>query len=380
MRILFAWHAAVEPEYRKLFKEIVKVGCELIVVCPTSWTEGGRLQRMGKGDGDGYRVLPLPVIFRDRVKGFFYLNFKSLCDVFHKFEPDIVHIFEEPYSLSCGQLVGLCKIFLSRAKIIIESFENMNIYQKFPFSSIEKFVLRNADILIVIPNEGKEIWRTKGFSKIITQVPVGIDENLFKRTEDSLPGFNFLDQKNKVRIAYVGRLAPEKGVFLLLKAFSRLLNDFSFDCELLIVGNGEKENLKILAIELGVIDDVIFMDVIENQLLPLVYSRTDILVLPSMTTSGWKEQFGRVLIEAMACEVAVIGSSCGEIPNIIGNAGMTFKEGDIEALVKVLKELISNKELRVTMGRAGRKRVLENFTWRRVAERLVKVYEEALKQ
>src|SRR3989338_410357 len=100
MRILFTWHAAVEPEYRKLFKEIAKKGHELLVISPKSWTEGGRLQSVDNLNEDGYRLLTFPVIFRNRIKGFFYPQIYFLYKLFNKFKPDIVHIFEEPYSLA----------------------------------------------------------------------------------------------------------------------------------------------------------------------------------------------------------------------------------------------------------------------------------------
>jgi glycosyltransferase involved in cell wall biosynthesis len=373
MKILFTWHAAVETEYRKIFKEISKRGHELLVVCPKEWTEGGRLQQADSSDEDGYRLIALPVIFRNRIKGFFYPKIYVLYKLINNFKPDIFHIFEEPYSLSCFQMAGLSKIASPFSKIVVQSFENMIIAQRFPFSFIERFVLNNTDLLIAIPKEGELIWRSKGYPKTIKQVSVGLDENLFKKTEGLLSHYDFLNKKGRVRIAYIGRLSHEKGVSLLIEAVSNLLRK-SIDCEFLIIGNGEREEFKNLAVKLGIGNNVVFMDAIPNYNLPVVYSKIDILVLPSITTTGWKEQFGRVLIEAMACEVAVIGSSSGEIPNVVGDAGIIFKEGDVKMLTEVLMRLILDDSLRNTLGVTGRKRVLENFTWERVAERLIKEY------
>ncbi len=99
MKVLFTWHAAVEPEYRKLFTEIIRKRHELIVISPGSWTEGGRLQKIDKLNEFGYRLFALPVFLRDKIKGFFYPNLYTLYQIFYKFKPDIIHIFEEPYSL-----------------------------------------------------------------------------------------------------------------------------------------------------------------------------------------------------------------------------------------------------------------------------------------
>lgn len=379
MKILFTWHAAVEPEYRKLFKEMSTLGHELVVVTPRSWTEGGRAQRIDKEEKDGYTLLPLPVMFENRVKRFFYPSILRQIRLLYGFKPDILHIFEEPYSLSCFQFTALSKALRPEARVIVESFENIKMPQRFPFSFTERFVLKRADMLIAIPGEGKDVWASKGFSKPILQVPVGLDANLFKRTGDSITGCEFLDKRDRVRIAYVGRLTRDKGVDLLIEAVASLVNTL-VDCELLIVGSGDKDVFKSLAERLGIPHKVIFIDAMQNRFLPALYSKTDILVLPSRTTEHWKEQFGRVLTEAMACEVAVVGSSSGEIPEVIGDAGLVFKEGDKDALAGVLKSLVEDEGLRKAFGQSGRRRVLENFTWKKVAQGLTKVYNEALNQ
>ncbi|MBI3584134.1 MAG: glycosyltransferase family 4 protein [Nitrospinae bacterium] len=383
MRILFTWHAAVEPEYRKLFKEIVKKGYELTVICPKAWTEGGRLQRIDNSDeacsernkSNEYSLFSFPVIFRNRIKGFFYPQINSLCRLFCKFKPDIVHIFEEPYSLACFQMVASAKIVSPPSKIIVQSFENMIIPQNFPFSFIERFVLNNTNLLISIPKEGESVWRGKGYSGTIKQLPVGLDETLFKKTEGFLPDYPFLNKRDKVRIGYVGRLSYEKGLSLLLEAVSNLLKRTS-DFELLIIGNGERKRFESLASELGIKEKIVFIDAVPNYQLPIIYSKIDVLVLPSLTTDRWKEQFGRVLIEAMACGTVVVGSSSGEIPDIIGEAGFIFEEGNISALSKILEELVSDSNLREKLGKMGRNRVLQNFTWSSITERLYSIYKD----
>jgi len=104
----------------------------------------------------------------------------------------------------------------------------------------------------------------------------------------------------------------------------------------------------------------------------------DVLVLPSRTTRSWKEQFGRVLIEAMACETPVVGSSSGEIPKVIGDAGLIFPEGDVVTLAHILGCVHDTAELGTQLGKKGRGRVLEMFTHRRIAEETVRLYRELL--
>jgi glycosyltransferase involved in cell wall biosynthesis len=103
-----------------------------------------------------------------------------------------------------------------------------------------------------------------------------------------------------------------------------------------------------------------------------------VLVLPSRTTSQWKEQFGRVLIEAMACETPVVGSSSAEIPRVIGGAGLVFPEGDVAALGHQLSVLYENPGTRAELGAKGRDRVLERFTHRQIAEDTAEFYRKVL--
>jgi glycosyltransferase involved in cell wall biosynthesis len=108
------------------------------------------------------------------------------------------------------------------------------------------------------------------------------------------------------------------------------------------------------------------------------YPTLDIFVLPSRTTKTWKEQFGRVLIEAMACETAVVGSSSGEIPHVIGDAGLIFEQGNVQHLREQITRLISRPSDRRRLGQTGRLRVLNQYSMGHVAEKTVALYERML--
>jgi glycosyltransferase involved in cell wall biosynthesis len=108
--------------------------------------------------------------------------------------------------------------------------------------------------------------------------------------------------------------------------------------------------------------------------MPQYYRELDCLALPSRTTTNWKEQFGRVLIEAMATGVPVVGAQSGEIPSVIGDAGLTFREDDVDELRARLRELQQSREWRELFGGMGRARVLAHFTMQQVANRTLDVY------
>jgi glycosyltransferase involved in cell wall biosynthesis len=104
----------------------------------------------------------------------------------------------------------------------------------------------------------------------------------------------------------------------------------------------------------------------------------DVLVLPSRTTPSWKEQFGRVLIEANACGTPVIGSTSGAIPEVIGRAGIVVPERNSKALADALRDLEADPAGCAAMGRIGRQQVEENYTWQRVAERMSRIYQRVM--
>ena len=112
--------------------------------------------------------------------------------------------------------------------------------------------------------------------------------------------------------------------------------------------------------------------------MPAFYRNLDVFILPSRTMSNWKEQFGRVLVEAMACGVPVIGSDSGEIPHVIGDAGVIFPEGDVRALTQKLQQLLVQPVERRHLGAAGRQRVLQQFTMQQIAAQTVQLYEKLM--
>jgi glycosyltransferase involved in cell wall biosynthesis len=159
-------------------------------------------------------------------------------------------------------------------------------------------------------------------------------------------------------IGFAGRLVDLKGGDLLLRALP-LLPKY---CEVAMIGEGErKRDWMRLAQELGIADRVHWEPSVLHEQMPSVLQRLDILVLPSRTGRLWKEQFGRVLIEAMACGVVVVGSTSGEIPLVIEDAGEIFPEGDIRALATVLGSLASNQARREVLAQKGLAKIHSKF-------------------
>ena len=193
----------------------------------------------------------------------------------------------------------------------------------------------------------------------------GVDPDLFAPPPARDPGRAFvIGSANR-------RLVAEKGVDLLLRAVVGLPGVW----RLHVAGDGpELPRLRQLADELGIAGRVHFDGAIPSAQVPGYLRDLDALVLSSRTLPNWKEQFGRVLVEAMACGVPVVGTRSGEIPHVIGDAGLIVPEEDVDALRTGLLQLMQDDGLRREMSRRGRQRVLERFTQARVAAETVDIY------
>ena len=158
---------------------------------------------------------------------------------------------------------------------------------------------------------------------------------------------------------------------MLITALSKLDGNW---CAELIGSGPAQPRLIELAQRLGLSERVHFQPWRPSSQIADFYRSLDVLVLPSRSKPNWIEQFGRALTEAMACGVPVIGSMCGEIPNVIGNAGLIFPEGDANALRDRLHALLNQPDLRVDLSQRGRQRVLDHFTQAQIARRTYEVY------
>ena len=304
----------------------------------------------------------------------------ALRRILRETPPDIVDIWEEPWSLACAQAVSLTRRLCPQAKIIVET--EQNIYKRLPppFRWFQDFSLRHADFLIARSQEALAVAHRKGYRGPADVVPNAVDCDLFRplppaEREANRRALGWGGPETFVA-GYVGRLVPEKGLADAVAALAHL----PADVRLAFVGEGPmQEDLRAQAEALGAAARVHFLGSKALTELPGVMNALDVLLLPSRTTATWKEQFGRVLIEAGACGVPVVGSDSGAIPEVIADAGLVFPEGDGAALAAALMRFRSDPDLRSACGRAGCSRANELFSWQRVAAQMHTAYTQVLR-
>lgn len=373
MKVLMLSKACVVGIYQRKLEEMAARGVELTVAVPPEWRDERGVQPLERVYVNGYQLVETPIVFNGNFHLHLYPRFGALLK---QVKPDLVHIDEEPYNLATW--LALRQSLNAGAKALFFSWQNINRRYPLPFSWLERDVLSRAHGAIAGNAASAEVWRAKGYAGPMAVIPqFGVDTEVFREQGLGIapvtrPPSAGSGQAAPLVVGYVGRLVPEKGVDVLLLAAARVP-----EVHVKILGSGpERGLLEHLVQQNGLSGRVSFAPMRPSTEIPNFYAELDALVLPSRTRPNWKEQFGRVLIEAMASGVPVIGSECGEIPNVIGDSGLLFPEEDVEALVAHLITLRDSQPLRAELAAKGRARVLAHFTQASVAKRTVAFYQQ----
>ncbi len=369
MRVLMISKALVAGTSQRKLEELAKCpGVELTLVTPEYWqSDDGSKQVLERLYTDGYQMIVTPI----SLNGNFHLHYyPQLGQIMREVQPEIVHIDEEPYNFATYRAMRLAVQHKARALF----FTWQNLYRSYPppFRQMELYNYRHAAAALAGNRDASEVLKRKGYKGPIHIIPqFGFDTEIYSRSAPRPPRAS----NDIFTLGFIGRLKEEKGLTLMVEAL-QYLPEY---CRAVFIGHGPmKSILEDLATRLGVADRVIFKPGVPTYEVPKEMERLDVFVLPSLTRPNWVEQFGRVLPEAMSCETPVIGSSSGEIPYVISNAGLVFKEGDAQELSACVRRLLDDPRLYADLARRGRQRVLENYTQGQIARQTYEVYKEML--
>ncbi len=367
MKVLMISQALTVGAYHGKLRELSRLGVELTAVVPS---QRGK-QRREIVESSEYELVVAECIFSGANHFHFYPDIARIVGMRTW---DLIHIDEEPFNfVTYSTLKANTRSGIRKA--VFFTWQNINKFYPPPFNYFERFAFQHVQAAIAGNEEAQSILRTRRFPNPTTVIPqFGVDPEFFRKrnVRDLKSNLGLVD---RFAIGYVGRIVKEKGISDLVRAMVSLPEK----CVLVIVGSGPFEpKVRQLAESLGVAPRIQWIAHVSSLEIPNYMNLLDVLILPSRTTRRWKEQFGRVLVEAMACETPVVGSSSGEIPRVIGEAGLVFPEGDVRVLADQLRHLCESRDYRVGLGVKGRARVLENFTHRRIAEQTVGFYRQVV--
>jgi glycosyltransferase involved in cell wall biosynthesis len=369
MRILVLDHNAVDTLSQSLYRHMSSDGeITVRILVPDRWFDNYRMTHAVPSQASGgCEVIPLSVWFPTRTHRLLY---RGIARQIREFRPDVFYVNAEPenfQTLQCALLSGRH----TGVRFLFSTWRNIDYSGGvFPYrfsrlhAFAERFVLRRADHAVAFVAEALGIFSRLGFDRL-TWIPPEVDTAVFT---PSLTGKS--DRGGVFTVGYAGRLHPLKGVDLLLDAIAGLPADF----RLVVVGAGPEEaRLRTRCTSLGLENRVTWRPPVPRGRMPELLNEMDVLVLPSRTGRYWKEQFGRVLVEAMACGIPVIGSDSGAIPAVIGDAGQVVPESDVPALRDALLKLRNDPLLRQEYIRKGLSRVSQRYAVPVVASRYLRL-------
>lgn len=356
IRVLFLSKPYVAASYRQKFQLMAAdPRFEIGLIVPQNWAG----QDFEPDPRDSYWIRRLPLFFNGR--NHFHL-YRGLAAAFDEFAPDVFNIEEEHYSLVTAQALLLAK--KRGVPCTFYTWQNIHKNYPMPFSWIERLVFRSCPLAIAGNQEAVDVLRKKGFQKPAYILPqMGADTSTLAkipretRAEVFGPGSGLEDA---FIVAFAGRVVEEKGIQDLIQALPMLLD---LPIHLVILGTGPyQEALQQEADKLQVGARVHFLGSKKSTDVYRYLRQIDVLALPSHTKSNWKEQFGRILVEAMLSGAVVLGSDSGEIPRVIRGGGLVFPEGNVSALAQRLRTLCENPRLTQKLAAKGRRRAQAHFT------------------
>ncbi len=388
MKIIIASHTYIVDLNCEKLRTLSQLesNLEVTVVVPKKWRPGGVQNQVIETeyrDESNFRIIPISN-FSENHQGLLTFG-KDLISLLQEFKPQIIQVEQGSRGLAHTQMIILNQILGLKAKNIFFTWWNIPYKLKFPVSLLEKYNLKYSHGIIAGNQDGAEILRQQGYTDSIKVMPqLGVDETLFKRQQQPE-----LSQKLGIKpedfvVGFVGRFVSEKGILTLLKSLS-VIQDKSW--KLLLLGRGKLQSeIMQFAVDNNLQARVIIIETVPHDRVYQYINVMSTLVLPSETTYnlknltsiGWKEQFGHVLIEAMACQIPVIGSDSGEIPYVIGDAGLIFPEGDASALANCLLQLMNNPELAHKFGEMGYHRVIAKYSNKALAKEQLDFYKELI--
>jgi glycosyltransferase involved in cell wall biosynthesis len=362
MNVLVVSHPCVTPANQVFYGAVARVtDWKLSIVLPTRWRNEYGVQSATKHPSFRGSLIPLPVIGEGRIPLHCYRA--NMADVIRRAGPDVIYVDHEAYALAAIQTFMAAG--RQRRRLTIGFRSAQNIYKDYPWpvSWGEAYVRRRADFAFAVSDEVGRVLQRKGYSRGVQVLPLGADVPSLRATRRN---------PEEGLVGYVGRLAPEKGVHVLLRALARPEAE---GLRALIVGDGPaRVALERLGRELGINHRVEWAGYVPHEEIQRAYARMAVLVVPSLTTESWKEQFGRIVVEALAAGVPVVTSDSGELPSLVEvtGGGWVVPEADDRALANALAAAISDPAQLKQRADEGRNHVEEHFSMDAVARGFVR--------
>ena len=360
MRVLRVYHAGRDPAHRNRERALVADGIDLTLAVPSAWPEPGMGHELS---GEPFRIVEQAARRAGDVNRHRYGDAGALRSLIREVQPDVLDIHEEPVSAAARQLLAAAPAALP---VIMYTAQNIDKLFPPPFAQYERAAHRRVAALYPCSRQAASVARGKGFRGIVEVIPLGYDSTVFRPGEQS-------PEAGEVVLALFGRLVPEKGVQDAVRVLARVNQERP--ARLILTGAGpEAGPAGELARRLGVLDRLELEPWLDAAGVAELYRRAHVVLVPSVPTATWTEQFGRVIVEAHASGAVVAGYATGSIAEVAGEAAILAPGGDTERLGGEVLATLAEPARFAALRERGL--ALSRYrTWEHVAAQQIALYE-----
>lgn len=325
----------------------------------------------------GHPDWPVCKLYKDltpkEISQVFNFFLRSVIEAVDDFKPDLIHV----QHISLLSWVANFIKSLYDINFIITSHGTgvLTADQNKTFVPLSQDALKRVKKIIPVSGDTKR-WLSDTFGKELSRKTRIIPGGIYLENFPPERKIKIINKKYKLKgkkvILFSGKLTPQKGVYYLIKAAGDIKGD------IYIIGDGpERKNLEDLTykLKLNNIHFLGYMGEEKKAELEEFYYRADVFVAPSV----WDEPLGLVILEAMAAKTPVIATRKGGIPLAVKNEvnGFLVRPKSSRQIAEACNKLLEDDELRKKLGKVARKTVEEKFTWKKIAQKYVRIYKKA---
>jgi glycosyltransferase involved in cell wall biosynthesis len=359
VRVLRVYHAGRDRAHRARERALVRAGADVTLVVPRTWPGDGDERELSE---EPFPIHELAVSRAGDVNRHRYAEPGRMRELLALLRPDVLDIHEEPFSIAGRQWLAAAPPSLP---VVMYTAQNVDKRLPPPFAAFERNAHRRVAALYPCSRQAAAVSRGKGFDGLIDVIPLGYDPALFS------PGRQSLDEP-LITLVLLGRLVPEKGALDAIRVLAFLSAGRS--TQLVLAGSGpEDHRARALAESLGVTDQLRMQRWASAGEVAALLRHAHVVLVPSVPTETWTEQFGRVIVEAQASGAVVAGYASGAIPEVGGAGAVLVSPHDVDglgaaigALLRDPEDFARRRELGIALSR--------DRTWGRVAERQLELY------
>jgi len=368
MRVFVLSHRYLDPARRGKLEALTAVGTEVRVAVPGQWKDraSGRRQATAWERAGQLEIAPVRVSRTGSVTEARWRR-SDLQRLLRDFRPDIVHVDEEP-TARCASTIARSARALGIPATVSTA---QNVRARLPWSVARRrrTVLRSARGIVA---------ESSAAARLAEQTAPGVPTIVLAREGVAVPAAAANVARQPCTIGFVGRLTPERGLDVLLRALETVPGHH---WRLAIVGDGpERESLEALARRVHLPARLRWLGALSGDALRDAWLGFDVVVVPSRASPAWADPTGSVAVEAMAHGIPVVVTTSGALPDVVGDAGIVVPEGDPDPMQAALAELVADPARREALGAAGRARAIDRYSDHALARGLLAFWDDVARR